>query len=394
MPAALETLRSHYRERDRAARAWKQAGGRVVGYLCDNIPEELILAAGLFPYRLSGQPGTGTDAIQRYVQPFAAPFSARNRGIGSSDAILNMLLNSAFDFVDFLIVPHTRKTIQAMYRELTLVCAANPALRIPKMHYLDRAYTPFYASEVFNRAAVVELKTKLEEWSGQPITDATLAEAIETTNTNRRLLQEVLQLRTMQPPRLSGTDALQILGSSVFMLKRDHNALLQEMLADDVLERRTLDGARPRLFLGGSPVDNAELYQLVEDCGAVIVAEDHCWGMRCAEFPLDPAQPPLEALADRYHRKPACSIDFPMARVVERCLARATSGRIDAALFFVYEGDGVHIWDTPEEIDALEHRLGIPCLYLKQQPYAITQPEVLRATVQEFLVALKATESV
>ena len=44
MPAALETLCVAYRERDRAARAWKAAGGRVVGYLCDNIPEELILA--------------------------------------------------------------------------------------------------------------------------------------------------------------------------------------------------------------------------------------------------------------------------------------------------------------------------------------------------------------
>jgi benzoyl-CoA reductase/2-hydroxyglutaryl-CoA dehydratase subunit BcrC/BadD/HgdB len=391
MPAALETLRTHYREGDRAVRAWKQAGGRVVGYLCDNVPEELILAAGLFPYRLSGNPDAGTAAIQRYVQPFAAPFSARNRGIGFSDVILNTLLEGGFDFLDFLVVPHTRKTIQALYRELTLVAAANPELRLPQMHYLDRAYTPFYTSEVFNRAAVLALKAKLEEWSGQSITDAALAHAIETTNTNRQLLQDVMRLRFENPPRLTGTEALQIIGSSAFMLKLDHNALLRELLLDS-LDRRTLNG--PRLFVGGSPIDNLQLYELVEGYGATIVAEDHCWGMRCAEFPLDPREPPLEALADRYHRKPACSIDFPMARVVERCLARATVGAVDAALFFVYEGDGVHIWDTPEEIDAFEQRLGIPCLYLKQQPYAIGRSEELRDRIQEFVGSVKARQAV
>lgn len=392
MAAALESLRSHYHERDRAARAWKESGGRVVGYVCDNIPEELILAAGLFPYRLSGDPAAGTSAIQRYIQPFAPPFSARNRGIGFSDAILNMLLDGRFDFLDFLIVPHTRKTIQAFYRELTLVAAANPELRLPRMHYLDRAYTPFYTSEVFNRAAVIELKAKLEEWSVQPITDGAVNTAIETTNTNRKLLQQVLQLRLMDPPRLSGTDALQITSTSAFMLKSVHNALLHELLAEDVLDQSPFQG--PRLFLGGSPIDNLELYELVEDCGAVIVAEDHCWGMRCAEFPVDPTAPPLEALADRYHRKPACSIDFPMGRVVERCLARATAGAVQGAVFFVYAGDGVHIWDTPEQVDALEQRLGIPCLYLKQQPYAITKPEELREKLSEFIGALRATEAV
>ena len=42
---ALDTCREHYRHRDRAAREWKHNGGQVVGYLCDNVPEELIRAA-------------------------------------------------------------------------------------------------------------------------------------------------------------------------------------------------------------------------------------------------------------------------------------------------------------------------------------------------------------
>src|SRR6478609_9535059 len=103
--AAMDALREQYRWRDRAARAWKADGGRVVGYLCDNMPEELIMAAGFLPYRLSGDPTEGTDAIEQYVQPYAPPFSARNRGVGFTDAILNMLLRGRYAFLDYLVVP-------------------------------------------------------------------------------------------------------------------------------------------------------------------------------------------------------------------------------------------------------------------------------------------------
>jgi len=42
---ALTTLREHEQQRDQAARAWKAAGGKVVGYICETVPEELIAAA-------------------------------------------------------------------------------------------------------------------------------------------------------------------------------------------------------------------------------------------------------------------------------------------------------------------------------------------------------------
>jgi benzoyl-CoA reductase/2-hydroxyglutaryl-CoA dehydratase subunit BcrC/BadD/HgdB len=298
--------------------------------------------------------------------------------------MLEMLLSGRFDFLDYLIVPHTRKTIQAFYRELILAQQQDPSLRIPELFYLDRAYTPFYTAEVFNRQALVDLRAQLEAWSGQSITDAALAAAIETTNTSRRLLQQLAALRAADPPRISGVDALQLIATSLFMDKREHNRLLQSVI-DEAPPARV--SARPRLFVGGSPLDNLALYELVESCGAAVVAEDHCWGNRCGEFELDTTSPPFEALADRYHRKPACSIEFPMARVVDRCVGRAHAAQVDGAVFFVMQSDGVHIWDTPDEVAALE-RSDVPCLVLNQQPYRPGDPETLRARLSEFVKAL------
>jgi benzoyl-CoA reductase/2-hydroxyglutaryl-CoA dehydratase subunit BcrC/BadD/HgdB len=382
--SALDGLRAHYRHRDQAAREWKRAGGQVVGYLCDNVPEELIIAAGLLPYRLSGDPDIGSEALDRYVRPFAPPFSARNRGVGFVDAMLSMVLTGRFDFVDYLLIPHTRKSIQAFYRELLLARDAYPELKLPQMYYLDRAYTPFYTAEVFNRDRVVELKRQLELWSGHAVSNAALAAAIEVTNTNRRLLRRLAALRAVDPPRLSGVDALQAIATSFFMDKREHNRLLTAVI-DEVTDSLA---DRPRLFIAGSPLDHLQLYELVEACGAVVVAEDHCWGNRCGELEADVSMPPLEALADRYHRRPACSIEFPMARVVDRCVSRASAAGVDGAIFFVMDGDGVHVWDAPAEIAALEGR-GLRCLYLSQQPYDINDPEPIREKVTTFIASLR-----
>ena len=52
----LEEIKKLYEQRDRAAREWKAQGGKVVGYISDDVPDEMVLAAGFFPFRMSGDP--------------------------------------------------------------------------------------------------------------------------------------------------------------------------------------------------------------------------------------------------------------------------------------------------------------------------------------------------
>jgi len=40
-------------------RAWKDNGGKVVGFFCSTVPEELFTAAGLLPFRMRG---TGSNS--------------------------------------------------------------------------------------------------------------------------------------------------------------------------------------------------------------------------------------------------------------------------------------------------------------------------------------------
>lgn len=140
--------------------------------------------------------------------------------------MLARLLDGTYDYLDYLIVPHNRHAVQAAYQELLRARAAFPELRLPELYLLDRSWLPYYSSEVFNRDRLLDLHRTLETWSGRTITDQALAEAIAASGEHRTLLARVATPRSADPPRLSGVDALHVIGSSMTMPRAEHMALL------------------------------------------------------------------------------------------------------------------------------------------------------------------------
>jgi hypothetical protein len=212
--APFDEMQKHYRQRDLAARQWKKNGGRVVGYFCDNVPEEFILAAGLFPIRLSGDPLGDTEKAGFYSEQ-GNVFSRE----GFVASMLHRILNGTYDFLDYLIIPHARDSIHRLYTTLIHLKETDPTLNLPELCYLDNLHTTFYSAGIYNRHRWLELKDRLEEWTGREITKDRLSQAITVTNENKALLKSLAAVRAADPPRISGVDALQIIGSSLFMPK-------------------------------------------------------------------------------------------------------------------------------------------------------------------------------
>ena len=103
---ALDTLRQAYRDREQAARAARDGGARVVGYFSNNVPEELILAAGLFPVRLTGDPADTTELGDRYMEEFCD---------GAIRSIFDRMLRGHFNFADLIIIPRTSESYLQLY---------------------------------------------------------------------------------------------------------------------------------------------------------------------------------------------------------------------------------------------------------------------------------------
>lgn len=358
----FEIMQKHYQQRDLAARKWKGNGGKVAGYFCDNVPHEMITAAGFFPFRLSGDPKGSTDLADKYTEPFYQP---------DVRSILNMLLTGQYDFLDFLIIPHSRDAIVSLYDYLRRIKQIEPSLTLPEIYLFDIPHTRFWTSGLYIRDRVHELKKKLEEWSGKEISNTSLSDAIESGNENKRLLKDIAALRTAEPPRISGVEALKIIGSSMFMRKEEHNKLLRQFLkTSNQLPVR--DGVR--LFVEGSPIDNLQFYTLIESCKTTIVGEDSCWGNRYSDNMVDPTIDLLEAIAERYHMKSPCPYMHSMERRVEYCVRSAIESKSQGVLFFFLEWDNPPVWEYPDQKKALEDK-SIPVLCFEMQKYALSDHE-------------------
>jgi benzoyl-CoA reductase/2-hydroxyglutaryl-CoA dehydratase subunit BcrC/BadD/HgdB len=373
---AFEELQKHYLRRDLTARQWKKNGGRVVGYFCDNVPEEFILAAGLFPLRLSGDPLGDTEKVGFYSEQ-GNVFSRE----GFVASMLHMILHGKYDFLDYLIIPHARDSIHRLYTTLINLKETDPDLNLPELCYLDNLHTTFYSAGIYNRHRWLEFKERLEEWTGRKITNEKLSQAIDITNENKALLKKLAAFRAADPSRISGVEALQIIGASLFMSKAEHNNLLKEYL-DGADRFPAKNGVR--LFVEGSPLDNLQLYEIIESCRATVVAEDNCWGNRYSDVPIDLTLDPVEAIIDRYNHKTPCSRMYPLSRRIEYCLKSASEAKAQGVIFNIQRFDEIQAWETPDEIKALKE-IGIPSLYLKDQPYRISEPGALKNRIEEFI---------
>lgn len=378
MAAAFEVMRRYYVERDKAAREWKKEGGKVVGYFCDSVPQEMISAADFFPLRLSGDPEGNTDIARKHVIP---RFTNRE---GFVHSMLNKLLAGDYDFMDYLIIPHARDSIHRLYQLLAMLKSSRPEFKIPELFFLDTLHTTFLSSALYEHDRMIELKHRLEIWSGKQISDESLAQAITTSNEKKGLLKKLDEYRTVESPLVSGTEALQIIGSSVFMRQEEHNGLLREFL-NGTDKKTQSDGAR--IFVSGSPLDNTRLYEMIESFKATVVAEDHCWGIRYADVPINESLDPLEAIIERYLSRPPCARMFPASRRVEYCLNRASEAKAQGVIFNVFKHDSAESWEVPDKMKALEKK-GIDSLYLRNQDYQISDPEELQTRIGEFIESI------
>lgn len=373
---SFETMQKHYHQRDLAAKECKNSGGKIVGYISDNIPVEMIIAADLFPFRISGDPLGTTEVGDKYMEYFFDPM-VRSQ--------FSMLLAGKYDFLDFLIIPHSNDSVFKLYYYLKEAKRIDPSLNIPESYLFDMLYTRWWLTSLYNRDRVQDLKKKLEELSEKEISNESLSRAIAIVNENRMLQKKVADLRKEDQPRISGVEALQIIGSSMFMLKEEHNRLLKEFLSKaDQLPSK--DGVR--LLIEGSPMDNLQFYEIVESCNATIVTEGHCWGNRYSDDPVDTSIDPLEAITAKYHLMSPSPRIYPKPRGEEYCLRAAKEANVQGAIFFFLEWDDMPAWEYPEHKKALEDN-AIPTLCFRMQKYLLSGAAKLKSEIRAFIQSIK-----
>lgn len=385
MSTAFETLARAYAERTEAARAWRAEGGRVVGYVCDNVPAELIRASGFMPFRLYGDDVSSRAETADRITSFHA---RRYAGAEFVEAIYGRIVAGDFDFLDYLVIPHNRKIVASLMQSVENLRPHRPEGSLPEIHFLDRTYTESFRSGVYNRDSFLQLAGRLEAWSGAAIDRENLSTEVETANAVRGLIRELNGLRAGGEPRISGTEALQVMGAAFYLEPQVYQPLVRDFIAE-ARARAPLAG-RP-VYLGGSPWDHAQFYEAVEASGGVIVAEDHCWGARCSDLMLA-GDDLLMAMADRFNRQPACSVQGSIDNTIRAVVTRAVASGAKAAIFANIKGDLAQTWESPSEIEALRAE-GVASLLLRGLAYAAPASDAVKSEIAAFLADPVAHQS-
>ena len=367
---AFKKLLDIWLDRDDRVSAFRADGGKVVGCLGCDVPEEYLLAGGLLPLRIAPDPESDLSAADEVLE-----------------ACFDPMVRSQFDRIlrrdgpkpwDYLAVSNSTDVLVRLYLYIRELRRTEPDTPVPDTAFIDWLFTR-------SRTRAAEFRKKAEEWAGRPITDEDIREAICILNGQRAALRRISALRLADEPRVTGTEALVITGAGFRMDRGEHRDLVNEV-ADAAEHWPILTGER--IYFSGTEQYGSEVYEALEMDGAVIVAEDQDCGMRWYEGDTDPELPPEKAVARRYMLRSPSPKKATVAERTEALCRAAGEAKVQGAAVCMNQFEEAASWDFPEEKRALE-ALGIRAAEFCKLPYPPARDPALKARLRGFAGSLR-----
>ncbi len=352
---------------------WKSDGGRVIGTVCSNIPEEVVHAAGMLPLRLRAPGLEDTSTADSCMHPINCSYTK---------SVLELVLIDEIGFLDGII---TTNTCDHMLR---LAGEIKDKADLPLVHYFSMYHTLGEPAKEWFVSEMQKLIDEIEKAFGVKVSDDDLRCSIAVYNRTRRLMARLDDLRKNNPPAITGAEHLQIVLTAMSTPREAFNDRLEALLPD-LEERRSGEAGRPRLMVVGGACDSPEFIDFIEDKGACVVADGLCFGMRHYKGLIDEdAKDPLRALAERYVGRAACpsimnGFDHSLAGLKEIAEGWNIDGIVCARLKFCDHWGGQRKMLS----DALRDD-GPPLLDLERE-YATTGSGQISTRVQAFLEMIR-----
>lgn len=370
----MRAFQEWYDRRHEYAKQWKEkTGGKVMGYFCTYVPEEILIAAGVLPVRILGS-HEPQDVTEPHIFGMFCPFCRDCLAQG---------LEGRYDYLDGITIAQSCLHIRQAFTSWQLHIPVEYSYYLPMPNNVQSKRAHPYLTEELST-----FKESIEEWLGKKITDEDLDRGIELMNKSRRLMKQVYQLRRDNAPPLTGLEAMYMVVSSQMVDKEEHNRILGESLKE--LAKRNLERAPgERLMIIGSEDDDSPFIEMVESLGATFVVDDHCTGSRYFwnEVETDHNEDRLAAIAARYiERTPCPSKDWPERTRIPHILNLAKEWNVQGAILVQQKFCDPHELDIPAIKSALDQN-GIPSLFLE---FDVTVPVgQFKTRVEAFLEMLR-----
>ena len=352
----------------------KSRGGKVIGWLCTYVPEEVIHAASALPIRIIGYSHEANlDDANAHLYINNCTFSR---------SCLQLGLEGQYDFLDGVVGGSTcdgARRLFDVWRQY-IGTPFHHVLTVPRK-YTERAHKLYYDE-------VVLFKKHLEEHLGVSISDKELLRSTILLNESRGLLHSLYELRKRDKPPISGAETLEVLNAAYRMPKETFNLWLGEFIEELKASDKAFTG-RARVMLVGSVLTNPEFIKSIEDQGALVVTDELCtstryWGDKVV---LDKGRPILESISQRYLDNFPCARMYPSDERFNRIVEYARDFKVDGVISETVRYCVSYAHDLPLLSDKLSEN-GIPMLALDVE-YGTAGSGQIATRVQAFLEMLE-----
>ncbi len=258
----------------------QEDGRKCIGNICFQTPEVLMDLPGTFTIRLR------------------APRS------GSMD----MAIEGGFECLDALVAPDGCTMINRCVENMELLNT------MPKENfYYQYLEVPMKDDDNGLNLYVSECRKKilqpLHDTFGIDISDDALRTAVENYNKVCRVINEIGDYRKEDNPRITGYEFHLITMASHVCPKDLLLPILEETLEE--LKTREPDEKPPyraRVAVVGSEIDDIDMIKLIEESGALVVADRYCYGSLPGrlEIPLNDEEDVLTQICRHYMTSSQC----------------------------------------------------------------------------------------
>jgi benzoyl-CoA reductase/2-hydroxyglutaryl-CoA dehydratase subunit BcrC/BadD/HgdB len=381
--AYFDGIADYYGTRVDEIEKFKSNGGKVIGSLCMFAPNEIISAYGL-PIRFcSGFHETTGPADIVMGDAGLCPLVKSTLG-------QKMTVSSPyFEMCDLLVAPtpcDAKLKLGEILQDFLPVLMMN----VPKIK----------AGEVNRRQWHEEiglLMDKLEILTGKHVKRDDLRKSIERYQRAYSAWRELSDLRreadvifgrdALMVAQLTNYDDIERWTDNVYKLIDEGKEMAKQgvkVMGDDA----------PRIMLAGSPLiwPNWKIPDIIEESGALIVADELCSGTRALSNPVVPDEYTLkgmiDAVAERYLYPCTCPCFSPNIERDDNLINRIKDYRVDGVIFHVLKGCHLNALDATRIKRILEDA-EIPMFTIESE-YVMGDYQQIKLRLEAFMEMVRA----
>ena len=362
----------------------KSEGKRALGYTCNFMPEVLLDIPGCFSVRLRAPHSTSPDIATYYMT---------NRTCMYGRCLLERAMEGGYNFLDAQMATETCTVTCRFQEHLQMMdVIQNPDF------FCEFSDIPFKKNENSIQHYETQLRAhvldKLTEKFGIDTSDEALLKAIEEHNEVCRLIREIGSYRKLDKPTITGREfqIIQLITQVCpkYLIVDKLRDIAEQLMTREPDEKPTW---RCKVVLAGSEEDDPDFTKLIEECGALVVADRHCYGSLPGreDIVVKEGETPLRAIARHYLENSQCP------RFMEQHIMRDRKEYL-ANLVKEYHADGVIIaqmkfceyWSYERTIDTvvLNRDYGIPVCSIEKE-YVNNAVGQLRTRFQAFVESIE-----